>query len=506
MPSRPHARSNSVIAAAAAVVALSACSGGTAGTTGTGDHPAGPVLDAAALAALADVAAPTSLPPTSQGTAQAEELLVATLPPAAPAAGLDAAAVRSALTFTAHLIAVARLDRDYLCGPRSATPLAALTAPTLKPYVAGGTGERAGRPVQVTIGSAAAQDGCGTLRWVGPGTVVGPQTWKVEPGGPGTDVTVRWQGTVGYALADAQGRQEAWRLTGHVGYRLVRQGTGWRLGTWTDDTYTRVQKGWPGEVPVPDGYLPVPPPPAADPAALATVRDAAAAWRRAQGSTTSTEAATDGQGSDSRGRDVTRLNGTTVAAPARGDATSTYGYDGSSTGQRELHLDAGRRSLASVSGRPRPVPGTRLPARLAWTSTDNTEPADGDAGYPLDPFALVALLGETDAAAPSTCPDRLPAARCYTALVVTADDGDPLAGQFSGVSHRAGRAHLVLDVGLDEQGRPAHLRLAQDIRVLGARTSTLTGTTTFTRYTETAPPLTDVPDPATVADRDDVDF
>lgn len=35
---------------------------------------------------------------------------------------------------------------------------------------------------------------------------------------------------------------------------------------------------------------------------------------------------------------------------------------------------------------------------------------------------------------------------------------------------------------------------------------TLTGTTTFTRYTDTAPPPVDVPDPATVTDTDAVDF
>lgn len=505
MPSRSHALTAPALAAATAAVLLSGCSSSTTGTRAP--TPAGRALDATALAALADDAAPTALPSATQTTAQAEAALARTLPPAVPAGGLDAAEVGSALAFTAHLVAVARLDRDYLCGPLAASPLAPFAAPTTRPYLAGGQGERAGRAVQATIGSALEKDGCGTLRWVGPGTVVGPQTWTVEPGGPGTDVTVRWTGTVGYALADPQGRQEPWNLTGHVGYRLVRQGAGWQLGTWTDDTFTRVRTGWPHDVPVPDGYLPVPRAPYGDPAALAAVKGAAAALLAAPGVTTTTGATVDGgTGGQAQGKTVNRLAGTTVAAPARGDATSTYGYDGTTAGQQEIDLDHGRRSLSSVTGTPHPVPGRPVPAHLLWTSTDGTAQSDGDAAYPVSPFTLAALLGETDAAAPAPCPDGLMAARCYTAVVVTNDEGDPLAGQLSGVSHRAARPYLVLDVGLDDQGRPAHLRLAQDIRVLGARTSTLAGTTTFTGWTDTAPPAVPVADPATVADDQNVDF
>ena len=506
MPSRPHVRRNTVItaaAAAAATVVLAACSAGAATSDAT---PDGPRLDAAALAALAGAAAPTALPPATQTAAQAEALLIATLPTAAPAAGLDAASVRSALGFAAHLVAVTRLDRDYLCGPLSAAPLAPLAAPTARPYLAGGTGDRAGRTVQTTIGSAVEKDGCGTLRWVGPGTVLGPQTWTVEPGGPGIDVTVRWQGTAGYALADAQGRPEPWGLTGHAGYRLVRQGAGWQLGTWTDDTDTSVRAGWQHDVPVPDGYLPVPRPPAGDPAALTAVKDGARALLAAPAVTTTTEAAADGTGGQAQGKKATRVTGMTVAAPARGDAVSTYGYDGATTGGQEIDTDHGRRSLGGVTGTPRPVPGRTVPARLLWTAADHTTPTDGNAGYPIDPFALAALLGETDAAAPAPCPETLAAARCYTAVVITADAGDPLAGQLTGVSHRAGRPYLVLDVGLDQQGRPAHLRLVQDIRALGDHANTLTGTTTFTGWTDTPPPPVPVPDPATVAPGDDLEF
>lgn len=218
-----------------------------------------------------------------------------------------------------------------------------------------------------------------------------------------------------------------------------------------------------------------------------------------------TTVTTDGQGATAQGRAVTGLAGSTTAAPARGDATSTYRYDGATTGTTALVFDGGRRQLTQVTGTPRAVPGSTLPAGLAWTSTDNTRPADGNAGYPVDPFALAALLGETDAAAPAACPADLPADRCYTAVVVTTDARDPLAGQLPGVSHRASRAHLVLDVGLDAQGRPAHLRLAQQVRVLGQPGTRLIGTTRYTGWTDTPPPPVAVPDPATVAADDDVD-
>lgn len=490
----------------AACVALAGCTGGSTASGSPSTAPAGPALDAAGLAALADDPAPTALAPATQTTAQAEQQLEATLPQATPVAGQDAASVRAALEAAAHLLAVTRADRGYLCGPRSASPLTPLSAPSLKPFLADRRNEGSRRAVEVTIGAAAEKDDCGTLRWVGPGVVVGPQQWKVEPGQGGNGLTVRWKGTLGYALADAQGRPEPWNLTGHVGYGLVEQAGGWALATWTADTYTRVQAGWPHETPVPDRYLPVAPTPTGDPAALAAVRGAAAAWRAQQGSTTTTDARTTGGAGTAQGRKVSRLNATTTAAPARGDASSTYGFDGAEATLRELDLDGGRRSLHQVTGKPVPVPGTPQPERLRWTSDDNTEPGDGNASYTTDPFALTALLGETDAAAPAPCPGGLTAARCYTALVVTGPDGDPLAGQFVSVSHRAGRPYLVLDVGLDTQGRPAHLRLAQDIRVLGKPEFTLTGTTRFTRYTDTPPPPVTTPDPATVVDGDTVDF
>lgn len=487
----------------ALAVALAGC---TDGGAVAGPAPNRPALDATALAALADTPAPTSLPHSRQTVAESEERLRATLPEPEAVAGQDAAQVHSALEAAAHLLAVTRTDRGYLCGPRSASPLTPLAAPSLRPFLADPRNQGSVRGVQVPIGAAAEQDDCGTLRWVGPGVVVGPQQWGVEPGRGGVGLTVRWQGTLGYALADGQGRPEPWRLTGHVGYGLVRRGDGWQLATWTDDTYTRVQAGWPHDVPVPDGYLPVAPTPQADPAALAAVRAAAAAWRGQQGSTTTTEARTTGGSGTAQGREVGGLTASTTAAPARGDASSTLRYDGGGRQTRALHLDGGRRSLYEVTGEPVPVPGTPQPARLLWTSTDNTGPDDGNAGYTDDPFALAALLGETDAAAPSPCPAGLAAARCYSAMVVTGDDADPLAGQFVSVSHRAGRPYLVLDVGLDAQGRPVHVRLAQDIMVLGRERSALTGTTVFGGYPDGPPPPTIEPDPATVVAAENVDF
>lgn len=375
--------------------------------------------------------------------------------------------------------------RAVPCGPRQHAV----------PGRGGGDDRVRGRPRRLRVAALAR-----------PGRRPRPQTWTVEPGGPGTDLTVRWAGAAGYALADERGRPEPWGLSGHAGYQLVRSGAGWALATWTRDTDAPLTAGWPSDVPVPDGYLPVSDAPAADPAALEAVRGAAAAWRAAQGSTSATTVTTDGQGATAQGRSVTGLAGTTTAAPAGGDATSTYGYDGATTGhdrprprRRLPDPDAGHRD-------PRAVPGRTLPARLAWTSTDDARAADGNAGYPVDPFALAALLGGTDAAAPAACPTDLPADRCYTALVVTNDACDPLAGQLSGVSHRAGRAHLVLDIGLDKRGRPAHLRLAQDVRVFGQPGTRLTGTPRYTGWTDTPPPPAAAPDPTTVDDDDDVDF
>lgn len=73
------------------------------------------------------------------------------------------------------------------------------------------------------------------------------------------------------------------------------------------------------------------------------------------------------------------------------------------------------------------------------------------------------------------------------------------------MSHRAGRPYLVADVGLDDRGRPEHVRLTQQIRVLGARTGTLTGTTRYSGWGDSAPPPVDRPDPAIVARDADVD-
>ena len=487
------------------LLAAAGCSSGTTshnaapGTTASPTHTR--PVDAVTLAALATRQETTALPPATGTTAQAVTALAATLPQATATAGYDQAAVATALAFTARLVAVTRLDRTYLCGPQASSPASALSTPFLRTYLA-----KPGKsfPIEVTIGSARKRDNCGTLRWVGPGVSIGSQHWTVGPTPGSRDLLVRWTGTAGYALADAQGHPEPWRLTGHAGYELARAGTGWALDTWAPDTNTSLNPGWPHDVPIPTGYLPSGPAPTGDPTAVAAVRGAAAKWAAQASSTTTVDGVSTGTDTQ-QGRTVNHITGTGTAAPARGDAATTYSYDGGRTATRSLYFDRGRRGLTQVTGKPTPVPGKTVPTSLLWLSTDNNVPSDGE-GITDSPFAVTALLARVDAAAPASCPTGLTAARCYTAVIATGYGGDPLAGQTVGHRYRNGHPYLVLAVGLDSLGRPSFVRVVIDTRSLGTPTETLTGTTRFTAYGTTPPPPVTVPDPATVAPADDVDF
>jgi len=499
-PPGPRARPVGTVLLGLAVAGLAGCSsaGGPAHTAAripAATHQ-GSALDAADLAALGDRQETSTLRPATGTVADAERALAATLPAPTAVSGYDRVSVGSALTFTARLLAATRLDRGYLCGPRSAAPATALGTPFLRTFLAKPGN---GAAIEATIGSARKRDDCGALRWVGPGVVLGRQDWTVGAGGNG-DLIVRWSGTAGYALADPQGHPEPWRLTGHAGYELARSGSGWALATWTGDTNTRIDPGWPHDVPIPDGYLPVPAAPPGDPAALAAVRGAAARWAQTASSTTTLDSliafADTGKSS--------HVTGTDTAAPARGDAETILTLaSGKST--RLLHLDHGRRTLTQPIGTPTAMPGRTLPKRLAWLGSDNTTPGDGS-GYTDDPFVLTALLARAGSAAPAACPSGLAAARCYTALAVTGASGDPLADLFTGAAHRAGRPYQQFDVGVDLQGRPAFVRVRLTVRTLGTPFGRLTGTTRFTGYATTPPPAPALPDPATVAPATDVDF
>ncbi len=482
------------LATAATVAGCSAGQPSTAGQPATASPTH--TVAAADLAALADRQETSTLRPATGTTPQAEQALTATLPAPPAVAGYDRASVGSALTFAARLVAATRLDRGYLCGPRSAAPASALGTPFLRTFLAKPGN---GMAIQATIGSARKRDDCGTLRWVGPGVVLGKQDWTVGAAGNG-DLIVRWAGTAGYALADPQGHPEPWRLTGHAGYELARSASGWALATWTGDTNTRIDPGWPHDVPIPAGYLPVPAAPSGDPAALTAVRGAAARWAQAAASTTTIDSVI-AYSDTGKSKDVT---GTDTAAPARGDAATTLTYTSGKRTSRLLHLDHGRRTLTQPITTPTAAPGRTLPKRLEWLGSDNTTPGDGS-GYTDSPFVLTALLTRADSAAPTTCPSRLAAARCYTALTVTGASGNPLADLFTGAAHRAGRPYQQFDVGVDAQGRPAFVRVRLTVRTLGTPFAHLTGTTRFTGYATTPPPAPALPDPATVAPDTDVD-
>lgn len=501
---RPFARR--LLAGAALLAVASGCSASHSTTAHPTDATAksaraARTVDAAALSAYVDRAVPTTLPAGTGSPAEAGRALARTLPPPNAAAGHDAASVGRAMALAARLVATTRLDEPFLCGRRTASPLDGASTPTFRAYLAAQANRSARLAVEPTIGTAGSRDDCGTLRWAAPGAVPGAQTWSVTADGPG--LTVRWSGVFGYALADASGRQEPWHARGHVGYRLVPRGDGWALDGLTADTHAELGAGWPHDVPVPAGYLPVPATPGGDPAALKAVRAAAAAWLAAPASTTAGEAATDEAGGTSAGRAASRVDWTDTAAPARGDAVTDYRLAG--TVLRSIHVDRGRRTLRQTPGGLRPKPGRTVPARAAWLAVDETQQGEGT-GYSDDPYVVAALLGRVDAAAPTACPAGLPAARCYAALVVNGLPGDPITGGFTSSGYRLGRPYLVLDVGLDDKGRPAFLRTAQADRTLGRPSGSLTGTTRFTGYPAVAPPPPALPDPATVVAVDDVEL
>ncbi len=483
--------------ASAVLLAVAGCSSGNASSTSQDSARRPHTVAAADLAALADRQEASALRPATGTTQQAEQALTATLPAPTAVAGYDRASVGSALTFAARVLAATRLDRGYLCGPRSAAPATALGTPFLRTFLAKPGN---GMAIEATIGSARKRDDCGALRWVGPGVVLGKQDWTVGAAGSG-DLLVRWAGTAGYVLAGPQGHPEPWRLTGHAGYELARSTSGWALATWSGDTNTRLDPGWPHDVAIPDGYLPVPAAPAGDPSALAAVRGTAATWAQAVSSTTTLDSVI-AYSDTGKSKHVT---GTDTAAPARGDAATTLTYESGKRTSRLLHLDHGRRTLTQPISTPTAAPGRTLPKHLAWLGSDNTTPGDGS-GYTDSPFVLTALLARADSAAPAACPSGLGAARCYTALAVTGASGDPLADLFTGAAQRAGRPYQTFDVGVDAQGRPAFVRVRLTVRTLGTPFAHLTGTTRFTGYAAAPPPAPALPDPATVAPATDVDY
>ena len=483
-----------------------ACSSSSGHVLGSGPASAAghtTALEANGLRAFANRPAVTSLPPSTGTVADAEKALAATLPKPTAAGGHDAASVSAALEFAAHLVAVTRLDRSYLCGPRAADPAAPLSTQSMRAYLTKPSNEDGRRYVEVTVGNLRHRDDCGPLGWVGPGVVLGPQKWTV--GTAGGDLKIGWTGQVGYALAGPGGLPEPKGLDGSIDYDLAQKpGGGWLLDTFTGGTVT-LTTGWSPEVPVPDGYLPVSSVPQGDPVALRAVHVAAALWRMAAASTTTLTADTGGVGAggDLKSGKAIAATGTTVAAPSRGDATSVLRPGGAAT-IAQFHVNAGRTTLTQVTdSHHTPVSGRTLPAHLAWTSAVESDASSGTS-YTANPFVLTALLTDTAAAAPTSCPAGLTAARCYTAVVITRDGGEPLAAQFTHSGRWNARPVLRLDVGLDSRGRPAFMRLAQTTRLFGSPLTTLTGTTRFTTYASGPPPPVTVPDPATVAPETDV--
>lgn len=270
---------------------------------------------------------------------------------------------------------------------------------------------------------------------------------------------------------------EPWGARGHVVYHLSRAGGQWRLGGYGSAS-VRVAQGWPHDVPLPAGYLPAPPVPAADPAALRAVRAAAAAWAAAPASRIAVEQTADGKDGPAT------LIAEVTAAPARGDA------HGDTTGDSEvdetLWLDRGIRVLDRTGN------GSR------WTEHAGTDPADFGVVAPTNPFAVVALLADADAAAPVRCPAGLMADACFTAAVATADPAVPLSAN-TNTARRAGLPWLVLDIGLDRQGLPAFVRVCLQAIAFGEPYSRLVSTAVFTAYPNAPPPPVAEPDPSDVA-------
>lgn len=134
-PPGPRARPVGTALLGLALAGLTACSSGRVPAHAASAANRTAALDATALAAYADRPALTALPPATATTGQVEQALAATLPAPAAIGGHSTAQVGEALRLAAHLVAVTRADRTYLRGPRSASPIGPLSAPTLRTYL-----------------------------------------------------------------------------------------------------------------------------------------------------------------------------------------------------------------------------------------------------------------------------------------------------------------------------------------------------------------------------------
>lgn len=266
-PARPLA------ALTLACVVLTSCSSSDTTAPAPPGTPKTDTVNAAALAALATTRTPTGLPPATVTTEQTAAVLTATQPTTPGGVGrFDADQVKTALAFAAQVVAATRADRDYLCGPVSADPLAGLSTPGLAAFLADPANKDNKRAIEQPISGANNDQNCGPLQWAGPGVVPGPQTWQATPGKDGADLTVEWEGTAGYVLVDGDGNAEPWGLTARGVYGLVQTADGWLLDSWDGTTFGSLDQGWPHDIPIPDGYLPTAGPPASDPDALDAVR------------------------------------------------------------------------------------------------------------------------------------------------------------------------------------------------------------------------------------------
>jgi hypothetical protein len=455
---------------------------------------------AADLAALGKTAATTDLPDATVTVDDVAGALIATQPQAPPAVGpVDSAAVKEALAFAARLVAATRGDGDYLCGPASASRVGPLSTPGLQAFLVDPANDFSKSAIESTISGLSETGGCGPLRWVGPGVLVGPSEWEVLPGTDDAELNVRWTGKLGYVLA-AGDAAEPWMLDAFNEYGLVRTPVGWRLDGWPGGTDGRISTGWPAEIPVPDGYLTAPEAPQGDPAALDALVAAADAWRAAAGVTANSEVTTPDATVDNENIGAATQVSVYVAAPARGDAAGTWTINDDAP-RKQILLDGGR-SAYYEPGEVYPRPGHSLPAQTRWQLSDDKTPGHGSVHYPDSPFEQVAFLSAADAAAESDCPPDSGAARCYTALAVTADQ-EPDASGFTTSRHLSGLPFAVATVGLDDRGRLAYFSSAAALQAFG-EPKEITGTTRFTGYSDASPPAVDVPDPATVARSEDL--
>ena len=76
----------------------------------------------------------------------------------------------------------------------------------------------------------------------------------------------------------------------------------------------------------------------------------------------------------------------------------------------------------------------------------------------------------------------------------------------AGSARLAGKPYLLVELGIDSDGRPAFSDLAQEAVAYGKTFSVLTVDAAFTAYPATVPPPVALPDPATVVPSTDVEF